>query len=119
MSRLRRPAALRSIAALGAAWGLALAVTPKRVLNALDSSIVPGQPLMVGARVLGARHIGQAAALLLRPDLAARWGAGVDGLHATSMLALAALDPKRRRLELVSAGVSLTLGVASFASRPR
>ncbi len=85
----------------------------------IDGSFAPDRPLRVGARVLGLRHLGQTLALVLRPDLAARWGAGIDAVHAMSMLGLAVVGSKRRRPELVSAGVSFGLGMLSFAGRPR
>lgn len=106
-------------AGVGAVWGLALVARPGRVLMIIDGSPPPDRPLLVGARVLGVRHLGQALALVLRPDLAARWGAGIDVVHAMSMLGLGVADSKRRRPELVSAGVSLGLGMLSFAGRPR
>jgi hypothetical protein len=106
-------------AGVGAAWGLALIAQPRRVLRVIDGSVPPGRPLLMGTRVLGARHLGQALGLVLRPDVAARWGAGVDLVHAVSMLGLAAAEPRRRRPELVSAGVSLILGAVAFTGRPR
>ncbi|MGW5361168.1 hypothetical protein [Actinopolymorpha pittospori] len=77
------------------------------------------------ARVLGARHVVQAAATAALPTPAAyRLGAGVDGLHALSMVALAAADASRRRIavaEAVSAGVFAVAGlcVARALSGPR
>jgi hypothetical protein len=56
------------------------------------------------ARVLGTRHLAQAVLTLWRPRpavLAA--GAGIDGCHAASMLALAAASPRMRRAGLTDA----------------
>jgi hypothetical protein len=105
-------------AAAGTAWGLALVVQPERILTALDGETAPDPALVAGARVLGVRHVVQAIVLVRRPNLAARWGIGIDVAHAVSMLGLAAVDHRRRRAELVSAAVSLALGITSFAGRP-
>lgn len=60
-------------------------------------------------RVLGGRHLVQGAVTLSvgRPAAHAV-GGGVDGLHALSMLALAALDRRHRTLALASATVAGT-----------
>jgi hypothetical protein len=67
------------------------------------------------SRILGARHVVQAAATAALPTPAAyRLGAGVDGLHALSMVALAAVDPPRRRIavaEAVTAGAFAVAGL--------
>jgi hypothetical protein len=103
----------------GLAWGTALLASPERVVRAIAGATPPDRALLVGARVLGARHIGQSVAVLFRPELAARWGVGIDVVHALSMLCLAGVDGRRRRPALASAAVSAALGIGSLACYPR
>jgi hypothetical protein len=73
-------------------------------------------------RILGARHLAQAVLTLWRPRrkvLAA--GAGIDGCHAASMLALAAADPRLRRAGLTDAAAATAFtaaGAAVASTRP-
>jgi hypothetical protein len=87
--------------------------------------VVLGAPLdgggLAAVRVLGARHLAQAAAGGADPGrTATRLGATVDALHAASMLALAAADRRWRRAALTSASVAGALAVAGVvrASSP-
>ncbi|HET8717918.1 MAG TPA: hypothetical protein VFM50_09220 [Nocardioidaceae bacterium] len=73
------------------------------------------------ARVLGARHLAQAVATRrvartgrLTTAQAHRAGAAVDGLHALSMLGLAAVASGVRRPALCSAAVAGTLAVLEW-----
>jgi hypothetical protein len=64
----------------------------------------------VAARVLAGRQLLQAAVLSRDPSSAAlRAGMAVDGLHLLSMLALAALDGRRRGQALASASMEAML----------
>jgi hypothetical protein len=73
-------------------------------------------------RFLGARHLAQAVLTLWRPRrpvLAA--GAGIDGCHAASMLALAVADPQLRRAGLADALAATAFtaaGAAIAGARP-
>jgi len=73
-------------------------------------------------RILGARHLAQAVLTLWQPRrkvLAA--GAGIDGCHAASMLALAAADPSLRRAGLadaVAATAFTAAGAVIASARP-
>jgi hypothetical protein len=96
-----------------AAYGAALCCAPGPMLR-LEGG--PGAEASPGARtvarILGGRHIAQAALSAMRPTPAVlALGAGTDVLHSASMLALAALDRPRRRL-----GLSDGLVAAAFAA---
>ncbi|MCD5313306.1 hypothetical protein [Kineosporia babensis] len=100
--------------ALGAAFGAALVLQPRRILALTGTDPdLPG--VTTAARILGARHLAQAAVVASAPSRfrAARWAAWVDGLHAASMLALAATAPDYRRAALTSAGVAGALSAAA------
>jgi hypothetical protein len=90
----------RALEAARALYGAGLLLTPSRALARLARSPLDHSAVIV-ARVLGARHLLQAAILWRRP--APHWqlsGAVVDAAHAASMLALARWSrlPTRRRL---------------------
>jgi len=101
-ARGRLPAALPALHAL---LGTALLVAAGRLLRAVGD---PGdRPARFAARVLGARHLVQAAALAGSGGPAAtRAGAAVDGLHAASMAALGLAVPGHRRAALASGAVA-------------
>ena len=105
-----------------AGWGGVLVGAPGSVLSITTRS----DPAFLGTarvvlRVLGARHLVQAA-------VEARWprpgvltlAATVDGLHAASGLAFAATDRRWRRSALFDAAVALAfaLATARHALRP-
>jgi hypothetical protein len=110
--------------ALRAAWGGLLVAAPHRLLEAggVDTPGVRG-----AARVLGGRHLAEALILTRATDSRPRrWISVVDGLHAASMLAVAAVSPRLRRDALTSAaasaaliGLNAGLAPAGRCSRPR
>jgi hypothetical protein len=86
-----------------ASYGVALVMAPGAVIY-LATGRFPGRRARRAAQLLGARHLVQAAVTALAPApgvLAV--GAGVDSLHAASMLALAAVSPGTRRAALTDA----------------
>lgn len=105
-----------------AGYGLALFLIPGRT-----AGLVVHRPLGRGARavvrVLGLREIVQASTCAPRPTRAVSTvGLGVDVLHASTMLILAAASPTWRRSALVSAMVASTfalLGVGERRTLPR
>ncbi|MBT0773412.1 hypothetical protein KIH74_30985 [Kineosporia sp. J2-2] len=108
----------RVIALAGAAFGAALLLRPAGVIRAVGAD--PATPgLLPAARVLGARHLAQAAAVGLRPGAPAGWAVLIDTLHAASMIGLAAVAPGHRRAALASAAVAGALGAGQWASRPQ
>ena len=93
---------------LRAAWALALLAAPDRVLHAVDAPVTPSGRRVV--RILGARHLGQAAALALRPGARTRrWSRRIDEAHGASMVMLAASSPSYRRAGLTSSALAATL----------
>ena len=88
----------------------------------------PGARACGVARVLGVRHLAQAgitaATLLGDPGASVVLGGGaaVDLLHATSMVALGAVDPQVRRATLTDACVETalaTVGAWTTTAAPR
>jgi hypothetical protein len=108
------PAALprtRRASLARAGYGLALLCVPGRLITAATGRPASARARAV-ARVLGVRHLAQAAVcgtLPVRGLLAA--GALADSLHAASMLALASSDAQLRRAVLADAAVE-----AAFAA---
>jgi hypothetical protein len=87
-------------------YGIALLVWPNLVGRPFSGGPLD-RPSRAFARVLGARQILEA--LVLRRHRRRNWvlgGAAVDGLHAVTMLGLAARDRRHRRLALANAAVA-------------
>lgn len=114
-----RPLALdRAVSAARGAWGAALLVAPERLL----ASVAAGEPLdaraRAFARALGVRQLLEAALLRRAGARAVALGAAVDGVHALSVLALAAADRSRRREALANALVATGFAIEG-ATRAR
>jgi hypothetical protein len=86
-----------------ACYGAALLGAPGAALR-LATGRLPGPRARAVARILGARHLAQAALTMWRPrpEVFAA-GAGIDLCHAVSMLAVAAADPDLRHAGLADA----------------
>lgn len=96
-------------------WGAALLLAPRTVLARLGR---PSSSVVEVTRLLGARQLAEVLILSRDPRRAPpRWSVIVDGLHAASMLAVAALRPQLRRDALASAGAATLL--ASWAEMQR
>jgi hypothetical protein len=97
--------------------GGGLLLRPAAVAGWVDGG-ADGRSVAV-VRVLGARHVTQGlAGLVAARRAAALLGAGVDGLHAASMVGLAVLDRRRWRGAAASALVALVFALAgSWAGR--
>lgn len=92
-------------------YGSVLFLAPDRVLNALPHDPIDRRARTF-ARVLGARHLLQAAIVDRHASKRRlRAGAVVDAGHALTMVALAALRPQRRWLAGANA-----LAAAAFAA---
>ena len=89
--------------------GGALLLAPGRVLRGVGDRDDPWGRLV--ARVLGARHLGQAAALAVSGGRVARLAAAVDGLHGASMVALGLAARRHRSAGMASAAVAAVLAV--------
>ncbi len=104
------------MAALDVVTGAALLLQPRVVIRRFGAdpdltAIVPA------ARLLGLRYVIQAAVLAGAPAKTAGWASATDGVHASSMIALAILAPSYRRAALGSAAMALILGVATIPRR--
>jgi hypothetical protein len=99
-----------------AGYGTALLTAPGPLIG-LCTGRAPSVRARRVARVLGARHLAQAAitALAPGPEVIAA-GAVVDLLHAASMFALAAVDQTPRRAEFADALCATALAVAEPAA---
>jgi hypothetical protein len=121
-----RPLANRSrllVPLARAGYGTALLIAPGPMIG-----VVTGQPpsrrARRVARILGVRHLAQAAITALNPGPeVVALGVVVDLLHAASMFAFAAVVPDLRRAELADALAATALAVAepalSSVGRPK
>jgi hypothetical protein len=102
---------VRAIELLRGLWGLTLLSAPATVLGSLG--LRTGARATAVSRILGARHLTQAtlSGVDPSPELLAA-GVWVDRVHATTAIALAAVDAGRRRAALIDAGMAA--GWAAF-----
>jgi hypothetical protein len=109
-------AAPRLIGAGSVVVGVTLLAAPGRVCDYISDTRARPTGWM---RLLGARYLAQGVAQLGWSQPAVlQVSAAVDGLHALSMVALAAASPTYRRLASVSA-VAATAGMAANALTAR
>ncbi len=110
--------AARWFAAARAAYGLARLCWPgqaTRLAQGAHGAPADGR-VQVVARVLGGRHLTQAAATAARPSPGMlALGAGTDLAHAASMLALAAAGRRGHRAALADAAVATAFATAGTA----
>lgn len=101
-------------------YGLAVTMGPASLLRLVGISDASPKATAI-VRILGLRDVAQALVCAPAPTRSVvLLGAGVDGVHAASMVALAVSSPRWRRAALFSGTLSLTfalLGVRQ-ASRP-
>jgi hypothetical protein len=104
---------IRAQELLRAGWGLALLSVPDVVVSRLGAA-TPDLRTRRVARVLGARHLLQAAVTIVAPSRwVLRWGGFADLAHASTDLALAAVDARYRRAALIDACIATSFGVRS------
>jgi hypothetical protein len=90
-----------------AAWGVLLIAAPGGLLRATGAA--DRRAARTTMRVLGVRHLAQAALSGLRPRrTTVGVGSLVDALHAASDVAIAAVDPRYRRIAVIDAGIAAT-----------
>ena len=96
---------MRLIEVVRAGWGTALLVAPRATLGGVGVRV--DRHSVVVARILGARHLTQAAlsGLAPSPEVVAM-GVWVDGVHALTAAGLAAVDRDRARAGLLDAAVA-------------
>lgn len=107
------PTPVRLLIGLHVCVGTPLLIAPGRLLGDLPHQRVDPS-VRVFARVLGARHLAEAAVLARRHTH--DWilaGAAVDATHALSMVLLAWLRPARRELALASAASATLVAACS------
>ena len=107
----------RALSVLRAAWGLFLVAKPEPVLAVLAPRSSSPRLDTAVLRVLGVRQVVQAGLTALAPTKGVLvLGAGVDALHAASMVGLAGLDAGRRRAGLLDACVAGSFAGASLGA---
>jgi hypothetical protein len=111
-----RPRALRLLLGVRLLWGTALLVAPEAVLNHLPHQRID-RPVRTFARLLGTRHLVQAAITTRYPTpRSIQTGAAIDATHAATMAMLAAIRPDRRDLALTNAATATALAGAGLAN---
>jgi hypothetical protein len=106
MTARRRP--VRRIEILRGLWGATCLLAP-RAVDRTATGRDPDPTAVTVIRVLGARHLLQASISGLSPTPAVlALGAWTDTVHALTAMALAGLDPRRRRVGMLDAGVAAT-----------
>lgn len=101
-----------------AGYGAALLFAPRPVI-AMATGRQPSRRTVQVARLLGARHVAQVALTAAFPYPAtAALGAQVDVVHATSMVALAAISRQVRRTALSDAVTEIALAAVTLAVAP-
>lgn len=117
--RSSRPVStLRVVGVARAIWGSGLLLRPGSVLTAVHRAPLDTVDLTV-ARILGARHVGQAAATVAvpAPEVVAA-GVYADLAHALSMVGLAAAVRSRRRAGLTEATIAVAFALGGWMSAP-
>jgi hypothetical protein len=103
--------------AVRAGYGAALLVVPGRMIRACTGRQAGSRTRAV-ARVLGARHLAQAAVTVGSGPSAESLGLGaaVDITHAASMAVLALADRRVRRVTLTDALIEMAFATAGLSS---
>lgn len=98
-----------------AVWGTLQLLAPGYVAGRLGLEL--DHRARAVARVLAFRHLVQAALTSVIATTEVRQlGVVVDALHAVSMVGLAVVDPRRRRLALTDAAVATAFAIAGQRS---
>lgn len=104
----------RKIELVRAAWGAALLVAPRPVMQNVHHVRVDTKSVVV-ARILGARQVAQAALSGVRPSPEVlAMGVWVDAVHALTALGLAGLDRSRARAGLTDSAVAAIWAGAGY-----
>jgi len=102
------------------AWGTILVAVPRLPARiAIGRDVSSGRVLNI-ARLLGGRHLLQAAVTAIRPDPAVLLlGAATDALHGASGAALAVVDARWRRPAFLDAALAAAFTALGLASARR
>lgn len=98
-------------------YGMVLVLAPAPAIR-LASGHAPGRRACQVARILGIRHLIQAALTAVAPRPGFAVGSQVDAVHATSMVMLGAVSRAERRAALTDALTEAGLAVAGLAASP-
>ncbi|WP_052206920.1 hypothetical protein [Sinomonas humi] len=104
---------MKPLEAFRAAYGVMELLAPG-ALERLLVGTAADERARTTIRILGARHVLQAVLTARAGRTAHRVGGGADALHALSMVALAAFDPKRRRAAAVNAVIAFAFAVGEL-----
>ena len=109
---------LAAVAAARAGWGTALVLAPGALLAAVTGrEVTPAQRRT--ARVLGIRHLGQAAVSVARPTQAtARLGTAIDAAHAATCLGAALFLPRWRQAAIAESAEAVVFALAGRLAAP-
>lgn len=108
----------RALGVSGIAGGTAILTAGPPIWRRLDDQ-GPTEGDQVALRLLGARHVATGMTQVLFPGRFQRLEIGIDLIHTSTMVGLAALDPPRRRPALVTASVAFAGGAAGIGIRAR
>lgn len=109
------PPAITALSMIRAGLGATHLLVPDLAARVLVSQRLDERARSV-VRVLGARQVVQAVLTGARPsEVVLALGAGVDALHAASMVTLGLFDRRRRRVALVDALIASGFASAGFA----
>lgn len=107
----------RTAAAVRAGLGALMAARPDVAARLLGARRRDTHPVL---RVLGTRHLVEAAALLLRPTPGtAAVGMAIDATHVLSCVGFAAVSPVHRRPALRDGAVASAVLLSTWLTRPR
>jgi hypothetical protein len=104
---------MKPLELLRAAYGAVELLAPSAVESLLVGRVADPRARTV-IRILGARHVLQAAVTARGGPGLHRLGGGVDLIHAVTMIALAASDPRRRRAAVVNAAIALAFAAGEL-----
>lgn len=105
---------LRIIEIGRAGWGAAMLCAPRVILEHIHHVEIDTKSVVV-SRILGARHLGQAALSGINPSPEVlAMGVWVDAVHAGSAVALAVLDRSRARAGFTDAAIAAGWAAAGY-----
>jgi hypothetical protein len=108
---------MKPLQVVRAAYGTLLLAAPRQALRLGGSHDNAGAARTV-VRVLGARHLLQAAMCATWPTPTARRVSGcTDVLHAATEVSVAVFDRRRRRAAGLDAAVAVTFAAATLVTR--
>ena len=101
--------------AVRSGWGALLLVAPGPILR-LMGGVDEGRTPRRLVRILGARHIVQAAVEQRFGGTARKLGVGVDVIHAATDIAFGYIDPRWRRAVVTDAAIAATFATIGITN---